>query len=531
MSFSLDLNANQINQALNAAYSGLVSAGTGIVRLTGDQRISGIKTFENTVYLSGLSNLPSVNQISPTGNAAVDLGSSSSRFRTGYFSGVTGFTGYFEYLKVANLDANVNPNLINRTGNNLTLSGQTNIENLAVSGNQAIAGGLTVSGALNVTGNTVLGGTITATGDKSFSGTLSQSGSLNVFGAQSISGNLRVTGDIYCTGNFSANGNISFTGGYSQTGGFFVNSNNGSIVFTGNGASHKFSVFGPMSLNGVIYHSGDFIHTGNFYNTGNFVNTGSFTNVGDSIVNGSQTVTGSISSNRLFTTGIITSGTSNTAALLIRNNLTSSPSGGAVEYSRGQFFATNELTGAPNRALVNQTFSYIAPDDFVLQFQTGGNGTRILGSTGIYLSTGIYDLKYQFSLKRGAGTPIFSLGLTGDGVQRFNYRHGFLTQRNASTSASSADTAKVNITGNSLNSSLSISGIGLSTSANTPTRYEFNAVINVTGSKMKISPFIHSLTASTSGAITGINFDMTVTVLSTGTGINQPSFNGPWSDA
>ena len=72
MSFSLDLNANQINQALNAAYTGLVSAGTGIVRLTGDQQISGIKTFNEQVYLSGLSNLPSVNQIVPTGNAFVD---------------------------------------------------------------------------------------------------------------------------------------------------------------------------------------------------------------------------------------------------------------------------------------------------------------------------------------------------------------------------------------------------------------------------------------------------------------------------
>lgn len=520
MSFSLDLNANQINQALNAAYSGLVSAGTGIVRLTGDQRISGIKTFENTVYLSGLSNLPSVNQISPTGNAAVDLGSSSSRFRTGYFSGVTGFTGYFEYLKVANLDANVNPNLINRTGNNLTLSGQTNIENLAVSGNQAIAGGLTVSGALNVTGNTVLGGTITATGNKSFSGTLSQSGSLNVFGAQSISGNLRVTGDIYCTGNFSANGNISFTGGYSQTGGFFVNSNNGSIVFTGNGASHKFSVFGPMSLNGVIYHSGDFIHTGNFYNTGNFVNTGSFTNVGDSIVNGSQTVTGSISSNRLFTTGIITSGTSNTAALLIRNNLTSSPSGGAVEYSRGQFFATNELTGAPNRALVNQTFSYIAPQNFYTATQTANVVTSLLGNTGIYLNTGRYHIKYDVRFVL-TGAPNISLGITGDNSNITN-RFGSLTNSSALSTAA--------VTRSGFFSTGSTNGIFVSgsiTTANGNNFYSFDSTVTITG-LTKIRPIF---AISSVQNITGSAFSMQVTQLATGTGVGLVGANGPWSDA
>ena len=46
---------------------------------------------------------------------------------------------------------------------------------------------------------------------------------------------------------------------------------------------------------------------------------------------------------------------------------------------------------------------------------------------------------------------------------------------------------------------------------------------------MKIRPFMHSIVSS--GSITGINFDMKVTTLSTGSGINQPAFNGPWSDS
>jgi hypothetical protein len=47
---------------------------------------------------------------------------------------------------------------------------------------------------------------------------------------------------------------------------------------------------------------------------------------------------------------------------------------------------------------------------------------------------------------------------------------------------------------------------------------------------MKIRPFIHSFTSTNgTGNITGINFNMMVTTLSTGSGINQPAFNGPWS--
>ncbi len=514
MSFSLDLNVNQINQALNAAYTGLVSAGTGIVRLTGDQQISGIKTFNEQVYLSGLSNLLSVNQIVPTGNAVVDLGSSSNRFRTGYFSGVTGFTGYFEYLKVANLDATVGVNLTNKTGTNLTLSGQTNVQNFAVSGNQTIASGLTVSGDLNVTGNTVLAGTITSTGNKSFSGLLNQSGNVNIFGAESVSGNLRVTGDIYCTGNFSANGNVSFTGGYSQIGSFSINSNNNPIVFTGNGGSHQFSVFAPMSLNGVIYHSGTFINSGDFSNSGNIVNTGSLTNVGD------LTINGNISSNKISATGITTSGTSNTAALLIRNNLTSSPSGGAFEYNRGQFFATNELTGAPTRALVNQTFSYLAPQNFYSATQTANAVTPILGTTGIYLNTGRYIIKYdiRFTL---TGSPNISLGITGDNANITN-RFGSLI--NSSAAGTSTMTRSGFFSTGSTNN---IFVTGSVTAANGNNFYSFDSTVTITG-LTKIRPIF---AISSVQNITGSAFSMQVTQLATGTGVGLVGANGPWSDA
>jgi cytoskeletal protein CcmA (bactofilin family) len=518
MSASLDLNVNQINQALNASYSGLVSAGTGIVRLTGDQQISGIKTFKDSVYLSGLSNLPSVSQISPTGNASIDLGSSSNRFRTGYFSGVTGFTGYFEYLKVGNLDASVTVNLDNKTGNNLTINGQTNVQNLAVSGNQAIASGLTVSGGLNVSGNAILNGTITATGSKSFSGILNQSGNVNIFGAESVSGNLRVTGDIYCTGNFSANGNINFTGGYAQTGAFFVNSNNNGIVFTGAGASHKFSVFGPMSLNGVIYHSGTIIHTGDFYNTGNFANTGSFTNVGDSTISGNQTVTGSVSSNKVLTSGIVSSGTSTIPAVVIGNNLTSSPSGGAIEYNKRAFFISSEATGAPTRSLVNQTFSYLAPQNFYAASPAANSIIPLLGNTGIYLNTGLYHIKYDIKFNKTLAEPI-SLGISGDN-SNIVYRVGHLTS-NVTTAA----IERTGFFGN--NQTNNILATGTSLGANSLNFYSFEASIVITG-LMKIRPVFRIIASE---LITGSAFSMQVTQLATGTGIGLVGSNGPWSAA
>lgn len=536
MAISLDLNANQINQALNAAYTGLVFAGTGIVRLTGSQDISGDKTFYGAVKASGSFDATGVSRFLPPNNSSVNLGSESLRFKTGFVSGIDALTGYIRTLKVDNLIATVAPNLVNATGNNLTISGQTNIQQAAISGNASIGGNATITGTLNVTGNTVLAGTVYSTGEKTFSGTLNQSGSLNVFGTESISGGLNITGDVFCTGNTLIKGNVSITGNHSQTGGFFLNTNNSNVVITGAGSSHKLSIIAPVYISGAVFHGGDFSSTGVFSHSGVLLNTGSLLNNGDFTSFGNATVTGNFAASKVFATGITATGTSSTPALIVQSNLTASPSGGAIEYSRGQFFATNELTGSATRALINQTYSYIAPDNFVFPFMTGGAvGIGIpymfLGTTGIYLSTGIYDIKYNFCLRKGAGAPLFSLGLTGDGIQKFNYRNGLLTQREADTLASTTDNARANITGNSLNPSLAISGIGVATTANLATRYEFNATINVTGSNMKIRPFIHSSTSTlnSTGDVTGINFNMMVTTLSTGSGINQPAFSGPWS--
>jgi hypothetical protein len=399
-----------------------------------------------------------------------------------------------------------------------------------VSGNLGVTGNLSVTGAATLSNNVSLLGTVYATGNKTFSGVFNQSGDVNIYGKTFVSGNSTFTGNVNITGNLSLTGNINIIGSLYHTGQHFINSDNNPITLTGAGGSHVFRIFAPTYLSGTMNHSGNMYRTGDSNSDGNILNTGTFENVGNTTLSG--TILFKLGSaidfhtTPKFNSGASFSGTSITPSIKINPNLVSAPSGGAIEYSRGQFFVTNELTGTPTRALINQTYSYIAPDNFVFPF-TIDTPYLFLGTTGIYLSTGVYDIKYNFSLIRGLTTPTFSFGLTGDGTQRFNYRHGLLTQKN-SNAAIASDNARVNITGNSLSPVLAFSGIGAATVASTPAKYEFNAVINVTGRNMKIRPFIHSSTAP--GSITGINFDMQVNTLSTGSGINQPAFNGPWSD-
>ena len=526
--FVLGQTALQINQAIATAYSGLVLAGTGLVRTNGDQNISGKKTFHGAVDFTGYPiNFTGVSSFIPFSNASTDIGSASKMFKTGFFSGVTGYTGYFENLKVGNLITTLVPSLVNVTGNNMTLSGTTNIVNANVSGNLGVTGNLSVTGAATLSNNVSLLGTVYATGNKTFSGVFNQSGDVNIYGKTFVSGNSTFTGNVNITGNLSLTGNINIIGSLYHTGQHFINSDNNPITLTGAGGSHVFRIFAPTYLSGTMNHSGNMYRTGDSNSDGNILNTGTFENVGNTTLSG--TILFKLGSaidfhtTPKFNSGASFSGTSITPSIKINPNLVSAPSGGAIEYSRGQFFATNELTGTPTRALINQTYSYIAPNDFVFPF-TINTPYLFLGTTGIYLSTGVYDIKYNFSLKKGATAPVLSVGLTGDGIQKFNYRHGLLSQR-----ASALDVSRSNIIGDSLDPSLAFSGIGAIITATVPNKYEFNAVINVTGSNMKIRPFIYSSTASASGSMTGMNFDMQVTTLSSGSGINDFAMNGPWT--
>ena len=70
--FVLDQTANVIDQTINTAYSGLVLAGTGLVRTTGDQNISGKKTFHGAVDFTGYPiNFTGVSSFIPFSNGYI----------------------------------------------------------------------------------------------------------------------------------------------------------------------------------------------------------------------------------------------------------------------------------------------------------------------------------------------------------------------------------------------------------------------------------------------------------------------------
>ncbi len=541
--FVLDRTAGEIDQAINAAYTGLVLAGTGLVRTTGDQSISGKKTFHGAVDFTGSPiNFTGVSSFIPFSNASIDVGSSSRTFRTGFFSGVSGYTGYFENLRVGNLITSLIPSLVNVTGNNMTLSGTTNISTANVSGNLGVSGNLLVRGATTLSGDVSFLGAVLSTGNKTFSGVLNQSGNVNIYGRTLISGNSSFTGDVNITGNSFLQGNQNITGDFTHTGRHFVNSNNTSIIFTGDGQNHAFRVRSPMYLDGTIYHSeGSFINSGSFSNSGpfsnsglfsnsgSFLNSGPFSNVGTSTLSGDVTVSAGSSvnfnANPKFNSGISCSGNSITPSIRINPNLVSSPSGGAIEYSRGQFFATNELTGGATRVLINPTYSYIAPPNFYSTIPIASVSTPLLGSTGINLNTGRYHIKYdiKFSIP-GTTNKTIALGITGDHITN---RIGTLT---SSVDVANASVARTGFHGETSTAEIILSGVNINNTAGDTWNnfYIFDATITITGAT-KIRPIFRM--GASPVTLTARAFSMEVTQLATGTGVGLVGASGPWSDS
>ena len=524
--FVLDQTASQINQAIATAYSGLVLAGTGLVRTNGDQNISGKKTFHGAVDFTGYPiNFTGVSSFIPFSNASTDIGSASKMFKTGFFSGVTGYTGYFENLKVGNLITTLVPSLVNVTGNNMTLSGTTNIVNANVSGNLGVTGNLSVTGATILSNNISLLGTVYATGNKTFSGVFNQSGDVNIYGKTFVSGNSTFTGNVNITGNLSLTGNINIIGSLYHTGQHFINSNNNPITLTGAGGSHVFRIFAPTYLSGTMNHSGNMYRTGdstsegNISNKGNFDNTGNFNLWGGNVIinTGTSVI---FNANPKFNSGASLSGDSIVPSLKINPNLVATPSGGAIEYSRGQFFATNELTGTPTRALINQTYSYIAPQNFYAATPTANVVTPLLGDTGIYLNTGRYHIKYDIKFSKTLAENI-SLGITGSN-SNITDRIGSLTSSPAAGDAAATIT-NVFFGTNAVDNIFATGGVMVINGNNF---YSFDATITITA-LTKIIPIFRIPTAELT---TGSAFSMRVTQLATGTQVGLVGSNGPWSN-
>ena len=536
--FVLDQTASQINQAIATAYSGLVLAGTGLVRTNGDQNISGKKTFHGAVDFTGYPiNFTGVSSFIPFSNASTDIGSASKMFKTGFFSGVTGYTGYFENLKVGNLITTLVPSLVNVTGNNMTLSGTTNIVNANVSGNLGVTGNLSVTGAATLSSNVSLLGTVYATGNKTFSGVFNQSGDVNIYGKTFVSGNSTFTGNVNITGNLFLKGNQNITGNFIHTGQHFVNSNDTEIIFTGNGFSHALRIYAPTYLTGEIHHAGGTLfrngnsisegnisNKGDISNTGNFSNVGNFNLYGNAIINTGTSVI--FNANPKFNSGVSCSGDSIVPSLQINPNLVSAPSGGAIEYSRGQFFATNELIGTPTRALINQTYSYIAPQNFYT-----GSGVNILvpllGNTGIYLNTGKYNIKYDVKFNKPTAPSTVFLGITGD-KSSIAYSIASVTSSVISLQPA-AVTKHVLFNPNFTTSVNNIFITGTNTIVGGLNFYSFESEVSI-NQLTKIRPIYQTTTVTLAQTvITGVYLSMEIRTIATGTGLGLTEANGPWS--
>jgi hypothetical protein len=541
--YVLQNSAQQIDQAVGAAYSGLIVGGTGIVRLTGSQEISGVKTFADFAYLesganlSGLSSIEkvdltnSVYSISPTGDNTVDLGSQSKRFKTGWFDTVTGSSGIIggDFTVLGTLNATIVPaiSLSGAQGNNLTLSGTTNLNNANFSGNAIVASTLTTSGNLNVSGNSIFNGTVTATGNKTFSGVFSQSGNSTFIGNINHNGALTSTGIWNHTGAFNQTGDVYSNGSLIHTGAAFFNNSYTGFTITGIGLGQAVTIYSPVNIIGDTEISGQsLILKNDISHSGAFTQTGAVFVTGDVRVSGNSTIVGTstLSGNTSVTNGALNlSGNASSPTLYLNKNITTNPSGGALEYDRA-FFATTELTGAPHRALINQTYSYIAPQNFYAAVPTAHANVPLLENTGIYLNTGRYHIKYDVRFgKPGITARTIALGITGNHITN---RIGTLT---SAVAAGSAPVTRTGFYAEAMTAGIIASGANIdgATADTFNSFYSFDAVVTITGLS-KIRPIFRLGAAET---ITGRAFSMEVTQLATGTGVGLVGASGPWSDA
>lgn len=182
-------SAEQIDQTISGGYIALVLRGTGLVRNTGIQDISGAKYFYDTItFVSGLNVsgdfVPSgyaAGHLSPKTNNLYDLGDSSHEWRdlrvdgtgridslfvdenasiSGNFnvSGTTYLSGDFIPANVATDFLPKTDNLYNLGSNSrefkdLWIDGTGRIDNLHVDENASISGSLNVSGEVYFSGD------------------------------------------------------------------------------------------------------------------------------------------------------------------------------------------------------------------------------------------------------------------------------------------------------------------------------------------------------------------------------------------
>lgn len=301
--FSLTNSSQRIDQAVNAVHSGLFPSNSGFLYLTGDQTVSGTKTFGGKlISRGGFDASGNVSgKFSPYNDGLVDLGAATNRFGTLYATEITGTNAVFGGNVTINGSLNANLN-IGATGLNvITVTGTGFFQNVRVTGTTVLGGATTISGNIASSGNNVFAGTntfqsttsfqdpvffedsLTASGTSSIKGAATfhssvsiTGGTLTHNGTASLTGTLTHTGNFYqggpssLTGDLSVNGNSSFTGNVTVANGT-TTIRSATTFTTGSSASDR------LTINQNVDQTGDYNLTGNLRVSANLFVTGNET--------------------------------------------------------------------------------------------------------------------------------------------------------------------------------------------------------------------------------------------------------------
>lgn len=264
------LNGLNLDQSTSGAYYALIVWGTGLVRNTGAQPISGHKTYYDLAsFLSGVNiggdltlTGQFVGDFVPKTDNFYDLGSLSKEWKNGYFDGQLRTDTFL-------VDENAYVTTGLYVGGNAVLSGD-----LILGGNSTTSGNSTISGNCDITGNLIITGDflpknianhfLPKTGNAYdlgsssfefrnayFDGTV-QTDSLLVDESVIIASNLSVGGAATISGNLSTIGS-STAASYNSAGRATV----GSLTITGSGipaSTGSAGLFGQIVLgSGYLY--------------------------------------------------------------------------------------------------------------------------------------------------------------------------------------------------------------------------------------------------------------------------------------
>ena len=235
--------------------------------------------------------------IQPTTNNDIDLGTSSIKFKDGYFAGnltVDGNIALGGNITIgdadtdsvtvnADVDSSLVPNVDNtydlgsatKEWRNLYVDGTANIDSLVAdtadinagtidntviggttpvaatfttitaNSTAAITGNTTVGGTLGVTGATTLSSTADITGNTTVGGTLGVTGATTLSSTLGVTGNTTVGGTLGVTGNTTVGGTLGVTGNQTNTGNLTVNGN----TTLGNAATDTVTITADVASN------------------------------------------------------------------------------------------------------------------------------------------------------------------------------------------------------------------------------------------------------------------------------------------